>query len=86
MKPTDKHITIYSPYRSAHLWQMTGTRPVLEYDEVKRVVVFQFPNSPEIQHALDEHMRGGGSPNVSDFVDRYKLLRAELFLLKGDQR
>ena len=86
MTRSKNHITIFDVFKASHLWQTTDIRPVLEFDERQGKVVFQFPQNPEVQQALDDHLSGSPSSNCKDYINRYKILRAEMYLLRGDAK
>ena len=49
-------------------------------------VIFIFARNPETQQALSDHLNGSPSPNLKEYIVMFKLLRNEMYLVKGDQR
>ena len=86
MTRTDTHLIIHCVYKSTHLWQLTGTRPLLQLDEKLGKVPFSFPRTAEREQAVSAHLGGCPSPNLKEYVTMFKILRAEMYLTKGDQR
>lgn len=81
-KMKENFFEINDPYQAAYLWQFTNEKPILKLKN-DNLVTFIFLSGREIQNALKMFSEEGGSPNIKDFINRYKLLRNEMYLLKG---
>ena len=70
-------------FKATYLWQFCNERPSLELEG--KDVIFTFANSEKNIHAVRSYLSGCACNNLLDFVERYKILRSELYLLKDDR-
>jgi hypothetical protein len=73
-------IKVSDIFKSSHLWNRTGQRPLLEIDKDNKIV-FVFPDNSEIREAVDEYIQD--KTGFRNFSECYRNLRQELYMRKG---
>lgn len=73
---------VHDIFTAAFIWQKTGDRPTLRGSMVDGKIKFCFSDAIAAEKARDVYV-SGGLADIQNYVERYKILRAELYVQKG---
>lgn len=77
-----RFIEIYDLFKTAWIWQVTNIKPISNpSDSSHQKIFFTFPDTEEIRSAIRSFL--SDENGIKSFCERYKVVRAEMFLLKG---
>jgi len=77
-------IIIYCLYKSADIWRRTNIQPELKNDPGRGRILFEFPKTPEIKKALNDHLNNEGG--IKSFISYFKTLRSLMYVTPNGEK
>lgn len=79
--PNENQMIVYDPYKAAFIWWKTQRRPTLVQDPQRDRIIFKWEGSTDqIQTVIDDYLSG----DLKVYIELFKSLRSEMYLLKGN--